>query len=213
MMVGRGFTRCSFYLPTALRNRRTPWAPFLDCQKEGKEQPKGTLPFGNLLFYWDMRGDVPTPYEFAVMHFTRFRPVRGRAVGGFLFASRKKPGPPLCNTMCCTHCFPRTLLYCTNCGEVVTFIEYPTFRKLGSRVVAGVPDFPPSLRTSAHTGAPNGSALGVWQSVFPLVRTAQLQNVKENGLPRRHKWLLAMTWLVASVPPIQPHPQRAEARG
>ena len=33
----------------------------------------------------------------------------------------------------------------------------------------------------------------VWQSAFPLERTAQLQNVKENGLPRRHKWLLAMT--------------------
>ena len=31
----------------------------------------------------------------------------------------EKPGPPLCNTMCCTHCFPRTLLYCSHCGENV----------------------------------------------------------------------------------------------
>ena len=71
-------------------------------------------------FNSDLRGDVRTPYEFAVMHFTRFRPVRGRAVGvRFYSASPESQAPPLRNTVCCAHCFPRTQLYCTECGENV----------------------------------------------------------------------------------------------
>nr|DAP29694.1 MAG TPA: hypothetical protein [Caudoviricetes sp.] len=34
-------------------------------------------PFGILLLYGGMRGDVPASYEFARVQLTRFRPVRG----------------------------------------------------------------------------------------------------------------------------------------
>ncbi len=113
-------------LPAAVRRpRHSVGHIFLYLKKDMEErQIKGAAaPLNPPGVNGDLRGDVLRSYEFAVMHFTRFRPVRGRAVGGFLFASRKKPVPPLRNAMRCTHCFPRTHAYCTHCGENVTFNE------------------------------------------------------------------------------------------
>ena len=77
-------------------------------------------PFGILLLYGGRRGDVLTPYEFAVMQLTRFRLVRRRAVSVSFLRLRQKRTLPSCNSLCgCKHCFRRTLAYCTNCGENV----------------------------------------------------------------------------------------------
>ena len=74
-------------------------------------------------------------YVFAVMQFTRFRPVRRRA-GGVRFARlrRKAKHHLFSATRCRKHCFRRTRLYCFNCGENVGTLRITNLicsRKLG----------------------------------------------------------------------------------
>ena len=61
-----------------------------------------------------------TPYEFALVQFTRFRLVRRRAVSCCFLWLRRNKALPLCNALRgCKHCFRRTLAYCTKCGKIV----------------------------------------------------------------------------------------------
>ena len=108
--------------------------PFCVDRKGGKSNQRAPKPpFGIWLFYTGVwRGDVPTSYEFAVMQFTRFRPV----------ASSQTPYPSFClSGQKLSHSvappfptkptyvglwrgphfalLPRTRLYCSNCGEFV----------------------------------------------------------------------------------------------
>ena len=93
---------------------------FLLVKKDrGERHAKGlqSRPLESCFYTGDRRGDVLTPYEFALVHFTRFRLVRWRAVSFSFLRLRQKQTLPLCNTLCgCKHCFRRTLAYCTNCG-------------------------------------------------------------------------------------------------
>ena len=60
-------------------------------------------------------------YVFALVHFTRFRLVRWRAVSFSFLRLRQKQTLPSCNALCgCKHCFRRTLAYCTKYGEIVS---------------------------------------------------------------------------------------------
>ena len=65
--------------------------PFCVDRKRGKSNQRAPKPpFGIWLFYTGVRrGDVLTSYGFAVMHFTRFRPVRRRA-GGVRFTRLRR---------------------------------------------------------------------------------------------------------------------------
>ena len=77
-------------------------------------------PFGIRLFIRGLRrGDVRRCYVFARVQFTRFRPVRRRAGGCMFFRFAENKTPPPCNHADCKHCFRRTRLYCTMCGEFV----------------------------------------------------------------------------------------------
>ena len=84
--------------------------------------PKGSkAALWNLAFYTGVRrGDVPTLYVFAQMQLTRFRPARGVPV---VFALRGFAGKPSTTFFrqfhCRKHCFRRTQLYCSDCGEFV----------------------------------------------------------------------------------------------
>ena len=57
----------------------------------GERRAKGlqSRPLDSGFLYGGMRGDVLTPYEFALVHFTRFRLVRWRA-GGVRFARLRR---------------------------------------------------------------------------------------------------------------------------
>ena len=93
-------------------------------------------PFGFWLFIRGLGGETcGLFYEFAVMQFTRFRPVRRRAPEGsalgvpVVFALRGFAGKPSTTFFrqfhCRKHCFRRTHAYCSNCGECAKLIEYP----------------------------------------------------------------------------------------
>ena len=88
---GRGFLSFTF-LPAfsfrySLRRRYLSLREERYRRKTRQRAPKP--PFGFWLLYGGMRGDVRTPYEFAVMQFTRFRLVRWRA-GGVRFARLRR---------------------------------------------------------------------------------------------------------------------------
>ena len=93
---------------------------FLSVKKDIEERhAKGlrSRPLDSGFLYGGMRGDVLTPYEFALVHFTRFRLVRWRAVSFSFLRLRQKQTLPLCNTLRgCKHCFRRTLAYCALTG-------------------------------------------------------------------------------------------------
>ena len=74
-----------------------------------------------LAFIRGFGGETCVPfYVFALVHFTRFRLVRWRAVSFSFLRLRQKQTLPLCNALRgCKHCFRRTLAYCTYCGEIV----------------------------------------------------------------------------------------------
>ena len=78
----RGSGDYGFYVFTDLSAKRTPFGDsiFLLVKKDrGERHAKGlqSRPLESCFYTGVWRGDVPTSYEFAVMQFTRFRPVRG----------------------------------------------------------------------------------------------------------------------------------------
>ncbi len=77
----RGRILCFTVFSDALRNRRPSGTPSFAARRkiEEKDTPKGSkAALWNLAFYTGVwRGDVPRFYEFALVQFTRFRPVRG----------------------------------------------------------------------------------------------------------------------------------------
>ena len=63
---------------------------------------------------------MPTLYVFAQMQLTRFRPARRRAGGVRFRGYAGKPGTTFFRQFHCRkHCFRRTRLYCSDCGENV----------------------------------------------------------------------------------------------
>ena len=98
------------------------------------------------------RGDVLTSYEFALVQFTRFRPVRRRA-GGVRFARlRRKAKHRLFATRFAVASTASTGLLPTapTAAKTLARKESPTFCESESRVVAGVQTFPP--QRSRHEG-------------------------------------------------------------
>ena len=78
----RGSGDYGFYVFTDLSANPTPFGDsiFLLVKKDrGERHAKGlrSRPLESCFYTGVRRGDVPTSYEFAVMQFTRFRPVRG----------------------------------------------------------------------------------------------------------------------------------------
>ena len=63
---------------------------------------------------------MPTLYVFALVQLTRFRPARRRAGGVRFRGYAGKPGTTFFRQFHCRkHCFRRTRLYCSDCGENV----------------------------------------------------------------------------------------------
>ena len=122
----------------------------------GERRAKGlrSRPLDSGFLYGGMRGDVLTPYEFALVQFTRFRLVRWRAVSFSFLRLRQKQTLPLCNALRgCKHCFRRTLAYCTKCGEIVGTLRIT--KVLQTRQSGGCGSA--NLSTAAH---PKGTSSG-----------------------------------------------------
>ena len=114
--------RFNVFTDLVLLNTAGPFGdPLSGLPERGERATKGlqSRPLETCFDTGERRGDVRRSYEFAQVQLTRFRPVRWRAVGIAFYASQKRL-PPFCNRQVdCKHCFHRTQLYCSNCGENV----------------------------------------------------------------------------------------------
>ena len=134
---------------------------FLCLKKDMEERhAKGlqSRPLESGFFYWDMRGDVLTPYEFARVHFTRFRPVRGVRPTEVPLGYGKHT---VSTDSCLLHQLRRKRWHLKNNQRDLNFVV-GWLRKSSM--------FPPSLRTSAHTGVAIRFPLGTHCEVHKTLR-------------------------------------------
>ena len=124
------------------------------------------------------------PYEFALVQLTRFRPVRRRAGGVRFRGYAGKPGTTFFRQFHCRkHCFRRTLLYCSMCGENVGTLRITNLicsRKSGGCI---------SLAVFLSSAARRGKGISDSAEADLIASHAPLRNGSHKARPASSKTL------------------------